>query len=55
MALEVLDVTGEAGYTFGSTTAGHTIEVQPPTRGREGRTHHRRSTTKPWERRQDTP
>ena len=28
-----------------STIAGHTIEVQPPTRGRKGRTHRSSTTT----------
>ena len=34
--------TGRA-HRRSSTMAGHTVEVQPPTRGREGRAHHRSS------------
>ena len=39
--------TGWSGWTHlrSSTIAGHTIEVQPPTRGRESRAHLKSSTT----------
>ena len=61
MALGGFSCQEQAGHTLEvqpptrGREVGHTVEIQPLTRGREGRTLRRSSTTNLWERRQDTP